>query len=119
MKVVVGGSRFQTSASFVFQALDAIHARQPITRLAHGACEGTDLLAQEWALSRGIENSPYPADWKKWGRSAGPKRNSEMLATESPDVVIAFPGGKGTADLTRRAESRGIPVMKVARYKVE
>lgn len=117
MRVVVAGSRFQKNRKFVFTALDAIHARTPITRLAHGDCEGTDKLAGEWARSRGVEEVPHPADWDRWGNSAGPRRNSSMLKAESPDMAIAFPGGKGTGDLVKKAGAQGIPVTKIARYK--
>ena len=48
-----------------------------------------------------------PADWTKHGKAAGPIRNQKML-DECPDLVVAFPGGKGTADMVRRAMKAGI-----------
>lgn len=55
----------------------------------------------------------YPADWKRDGRGAGPIRNQRMIDEGKPHIVIAFPGGKGTADMVMRAEMAGIPVVKV------
>ena len=112
MRIVVTGSRYQEDMGFVSARLDAIHANRPITRLAHGDCKGTDTLAAEWATSRGIETAAYPADWERWGRGAGPRRNAEMLEAEHPDLVIAFPGGRGTADLVAKAVRRGIAVIQ-------
>jgi hypothetical protein len=37
------------------------------------------------------------------GRAAGPRRNQRMLEDFRPDLVVAFPGGRGTAYMVRRA----------------
>jgi hypothetical protein len=55
----------------------------------------------------------YVAQWKKHGRAAGPIRNQRMLDEGKPDLVVAFPGGRGTADMIRRAERAGVPVQQV------
>ena len=44
------------------------------------------------------------ADWAKYGPVAGPIRNQDMLDLHRPKMVIAFPGGKGTADMVKRAK---------------
>jgi hypothetical protein len=48
------------------------------------------------------------ADWEKLGRSAGPIRNQAMLDEGRPDLVVAFPGHHGTADMVRRARAAGV-----------
>jgi acyl-CoA synthetase (NDP forming) len=55
----------------------------------------------------------FPANWKKHGKSAGPIRNQLMLDVGKPDLVIAFPGGSGTADMIRRARKAGVPVKEI------
>lgn len=114
LKIVVGGSRYLASREFVFSALDAIHEHTPIRRLAHGACSGADTIAAEWAKERGVDVMPYPADWPTHGRRAGPMRNGRMLREERPDVVVAFPGGTGTADLVKQAKRFNIRVVEIA-----
>ncbi len=104
MIVVGGGSRYQQDETFVFRAMDAIHSQTPIGRLVQGGCQGTDKLLEKWALTRGIDTATYFADWHNFGRSAGPRRNLQMLDEEMPDAVVAFPGGSGTADLVRKAQ---------------
>ena len=47
-------------------------------------------------------------DWKKYGKKAGPLRNQQMLEEGKPDLVVAFPGGNGTADMVRRAKKANI-----------
>ena len=46
-------------------------------------------------------------------KSAGHIRNQVMLDKGKPDVVVAFPGGRGTADMVRRAEGAGIEVRRI------
>jgi len=56
---------------------------------------------------------PYKADWHLHGKAAGPKRNQRMLDHGRPKRVIAFPGGKGTADMVDRARVAGVDVIEV------
>src|SRR5262249_48090233 len=48
----------------------------------------------------------------QYGRSAGPRRNSEMLL-KGPEMLLAFPGGKGTADMVDKAERYGLEILKI------
>jgi hypothetical protein len=75
---------------------------------ARDEAKGADTLAGEWAKARGITVLACPADWKKWGKMAGPIRNKEML-TYTPDGVVALPGGKGTEDMVMQAVAAGLP----------
>jgi hypothetical protein len=81
--------------------------------IIHGGCPtGADKLADEWCDVFGVRKRVYLADWKKHGRAAGPIRNARMLAEGKPDLVLAFPGGRGTADMVRKAEAAGVPVVR-------
>lgn len=79
-------------------------------RIVHGGATGADAMAAKWAKEHGHECIAYEADWKSQGRSAGPRRNQRMLDSEHVSLVVAFPGGLGTADMIRRAEAKGIQV---------
>ncbi|HET8777949.1 MAG TPA: DUF2493 domain-containing protein [Candidatus Limnocylindria bacterium] len=108
--VVTGGRKF-TDLRFVFATLDRIHAETPIVRLAHGGATGADSLADFWAHQNRVpEIKAYEARWDAEGKSAGPLRNVRMLTLEKPDLVVAFPGGRGTADCVERAIARGMRV---------
>jgi hypothetical protein len=82
--------------------------------LIQGGARGADALAKQWAFEWHVSVEEYPADWKKYGRGAGPIRNQQMLDEGKPDLVVAFKGGTGTADMVRRAKKAGIPVTEVA-----
>lgn len=87
----------------------------PGAKVITGAARGADRMASGWARANGRELREFPADWRKYGRGAGPKRNQEMLEAGRPDLVIAFDGGAGTRDMVDRARRAGIRVVAVTR----
>ena len=85
-----------------------------IDTLIHGGARGADEGAAVWGASEpACKVLAFPADWKTHGKAAGPIRNARMIREGKPDVVIAFPGGRGTANMRALAEAAGIPVIIV------
>lgn len=93
---------------------DALNRAQhvQITHLIQGGAPGADQGAACWAEASEIPVRTFAADWKQYGRAAGPLRNAQMLAEGAPDVVVAFPGGAGTKDMVRKARAAGLPVVE-------
>jgi hypothetical protein len=114
MIVLVCDGRDYADARALDEALDALHRETPLTHLIHGAARGADSLAAAWAKGRGIPALAFPADWRKDGRAAGFVRNARMLREGRPGLVVAFPGGKGTAHMVNLARAAGIPVREIA-----
>jgi predicted Rossmann-fold nucleotide-binding protein len=112
MRVLVCGGRDYRNVSAVRHALDVLHARRGITLIIEGGATGADQLAREWAQRRCIEFKTFDADWKALGKRAGPLRNQRMINEGKPDGAVAFPGGRGTADMIRRAEAAGLKVWR-------
>lgn len=81
--------------------------------IIHGAARGADTLADEAAKSFGIRCLSFPADWTTHKKAAGPIRNQQMLKEGKPHLVIAVPGGKGTAHMCKIATEANIPVRKI------
>lgn len=96
-------------------ASEAVGYGTRITSLIHGGASGADRGAARWGQSEGIRVTAYPANWRKHGKAAGPIRNTRMLAEGKPELVIAFPGGRGTADMTRQADAAGVRILYPAR----
>lgn len=114
-RVLVCGGRDYEDREQLFQILDAAHLANPIVCLIHGAARGADTLAADWALEHGVLCNAYSADWSTHGRSAGPIRNKKMLDEGKPHMVIALPGGKGTANMILQAKTADVPVVRVRR----
>ena len=94
--------------------LGQMAARMIITAVRHGAARGADELAGEWARECALPEEPMPADWNAHGRGAGHRRNAAMLAREPrPVACVAFPGGRGTADMVKRCKAAGVPVWEI------
>lgn len=105
--LVCGGRNFKDKGR-VWLALDGI---QPDS-VCQGGATGADQLAKEWCLARRVKCHTFMPDWKMDGRAAGPLRNQKMLDSFKPDVVLAFPGGKGTDCMKRKAIKAGVPVVE-------
>lgn len=108
MKVLVCGGRDYQDFHSVNTQLTSIDG---ITEIIHGGSSGADHMADEWARQANIPCKVYPPFWEKYGKAAGPIRNQFMIDFAKPDLVIAFPGGRGTADMVRRAKAANIRVI--------
>ena len=110
MRVIVCGGRDFADRTGLYAALDRFRSLHGITCVIQGAAPGADTLAYDWAADRRVMVINEPAMRKKYGKSAGPKRNQHMIDAHKPNAVIAFPGDVGTADMIKRAKAAGIPV---------
>jgi len=115
MRWLVCGGRNFSDFSFVCKTLDEIADTHGWPRtIIHGGAKGADTLAGEFAgLFESIRVEVFRAEWDKYGPKAGSIRNQQMIDEGRPDLVIAFPGGAGTADMVRRARNAGIEVIEV------
>ena len=113
MRVLVCGGRDYSDADKMTRILDDLHAATPFSLLVYGMARGADDLAKMWATARGIERLGFPADWEKYGRAAGTIRNKEMLDKGKPDLVVAFPGGRGTSNMISQSLKAQVRVVTV------
>lgn len=115
MKILVCGGRTITPkvAHSVRSVLAEYMAKDPDLAIIHGNAEGVDSEADYWARSHCIPRFVFPANWGHHKKSAGPIRNSLMLKIGKPDLVLAFPGGVGTADMVAKARKAGVQVLEI------
>lgn len=125
-RILVCGGRDYSDRLKVHQKLDDLCADRGWTTLRdeYGNClnevfviagkaRGVDTFAVDWAVINWCDFKEFPADWKTHGKAAGVIRNQQILDEGKPDLVVAFPGGRGTSDMIRRAEKAGIPVIRM------
>lgn len=111
-RVLVTGSRTWRGHGIIHHTLDQLHAQHPDMVLVSGACNsGADAIAERWAILRRVQTERHPAEWRRYGRSAGPRRNIAMVQTR-PAEVVAFIRGQsaGASQCVRAAQAIGIPV---------
>ncbi len=107
MKVAVIGSRTFDDYELVKETLSNID----ITLLVSGGAKGADSLGERYANENNIETLIFKPDWKKYGPSAGPLRNTDIV--NNADTIIAFwdNESRGTKDSITKAEKLGKEVI--------
>lgn len=83
-----------------------------------GMARGADALGEQYAMEKGYEVNYFPADWDKYGKSAGYRRNEQMA--QNADALVAFWDGqsRGTKHMIDLAYRHGLKV-RVIRYSKE
>lgn len=112
--VIVCGGRDYSDQDAVNRALNGLHLTYGISMVITGGARGADKIAKKWAEAYNVLNKEVRAEWDKYRDAAGPIRNRRMLEENSPDLVVAFPGGPGTANMVKQARQRGVRVMEVS-----
>lgn len=121
MIILVCGDRHWKDREMIEREITAVQSEFDVDNdevvIVEGEANGADKMARQYAVQVGIPVHPYPAQWSRFGRSAGPIRNQWMLDEEHPDLVLAFhddlANSSGTADMIEKAEKAGIPVRKI------
>ncbi|KQT28386.1 hypothetical protein ASG57_17110 [Bradyrhizobium sp. Leaf396] len=113
MRLLVCGGRHFEDAEMVHHELTALHWRKPISVVVHGSIAGVGIIAEAWARRHGIAVVRYPPNWEFYGKKAEGLRCDFMLTDSRPDFVVAFPGGRHTADLVQRAINVGLAVLAI------
>ena len=105
MKLAIVGSRGITSRRLLDNAMSEYD--EPITEIVSGGARGVDTMAEDWAVDNDVDTVIFPADWETHGKSAGYKRNVQIV--EYADAVLALWDGKSkgtkhTIDIARRRD---------------
>ena len=106
-RIVVAGCRnyenYDDAKDYIDLCINEIKNDYTLVFLS-GCCQGADKLGERYALENGFRVEYHPAEWKKYGRGAGPKRNQQMA--KACDYVICFWDGKssGTASMISYAQ---------------
>lgn len=129
--LVTGGRDYGTDIDIerLYDALYTIHGQTPITVLVHGYARGADSIAREWGegrrqMGQDVSVMGFRADWdlqhhckghRHTRLGAGHCRNGRMIAwvvaqPGTDKLVLACPGGRGTADCVRQAKAAGLVV---------
>ncbi len=107
MKLIISGGRSYKFTKDDIDLLDSI--RHTITEIVSGGAKGADTEARNYALKHGIKYKVFQADWNRFHISAGAIRNRDMAIYA--DIVLLFPGGRGTESMHGFAVEHGLVVL--------
>lgn len=107
MRVLVCGGRDFFDRKRIYQALRELRP----SVIINGGSTGADAISSSFAQAFDVPLEVYPAEWKAFGRRAGPIRNRYMLRESRPDVVLAFPGHRGTRHMVKISVRAGVHVI--------
>ena len=111
MRLIIAGSRAFTDYQLLCQTLAP--ERHRITEVIYGGARGADQLGFRWALQHHIRSRCCAADWERFGKAAGVRRNHQMA--QAGDMLLAFWDGQspGTAHMVQCMRQRGKPVVVI------
>jgi hypothetical protein len=110
--LAIVGYRNFTDWSIFKETLDEFVARHGMpTSIVSGGAKGADAMGEQWARRHNLPIEILKPDWAKYGKSAGIRRNTDII--NACTHVVAFPSnkGKGTQDSIQKAEKCGKVVM--------
>lgn len=112
-RVVIAGCRdynnYDEAKPYIDYCLSNVRKENNIV-IVSGCASGADAIGERYAEENGFEVEKYPADWNKYGTSAGPRRNKQMA--EVCDYVICFwdEKSKGTRSMIDFAQRLNKPI---------
>ena len=86
-----------------------------IVSIVSGMARGADMMAYDFAIQHQVAIYEFPANWDKFGKSAGYRRNAEMA--NFSQGLLAFWDGKshGTKHMIDAARSKKL-LVKIVKY---
>ncbi len=97
MKTIIAGSRTITNYDKVVEAV--VTAPWEVTEVISGGARGVDELGEWYAEQHQLPLRIKPADWSRFGRSAGPIRNQEMAKIGEALIAVWDGESRGTAHM--------------------
>ena len=114
-KLIIAGGREFSDFDLLTEKLNHYTSKLDDIEIVSGTARGADKLGEDYAKLKNLKIATFPADWDKYGKGAGYRRNTEMA--EYADSLIAFWDGKsrGTMHMINIARKKGLQV-KVIKY---
>jgi len=114
LRTIIAGSRTIVSIDVVRAAVSFCEWAPSV--VVSGCAAGVDLLGEQWAKENGVPVEKFPADWKKFGKSAGPVRNGQMANVAEALIAVWDGSSSGTKNMIEQATKKGL---KVSVFKVQ
>lgn len=108
MKLIIAGGRDFSDYELLTREVETVIVGEPHVEIVSGGAKGADRLGEFFAIDHNLPIKRFPADWDRYGKAAGFKRNAEMA--DYADHCICFWDGKskGTSHMINLAKSKGL-----------
>lgn len=115
MRIIIAGSRSFNDYDLLKEKCDIFFQNYNNIEIISGTANGADKLGERYAIENGYQLKLFPADWNRYGKSAGFRRNVEM--SNHADALVVFWDGKsrGTQHMIREAEKKKL-LLRVVDY---
>jgi hypothetical protein len=107
MKVIIAGSRSIEDYNIIDKAIK--ESKYDICCVISGTAHGVDKLGEQWADKNNVAVLRMPADWKQYGKAAGPIRNAEMAKVADAAVIIWDGESRGTLNMIENIKKLNKP----------
>lgn len=108
MRVIIAGSRDVNDYWLLEQTIR--ESGFEISSVVSGGAAGVDALGERYAKMHNVTVDVYPADWREFGKAAGPIRNQKMAENADALIAIRKDLSRGTTDMINRAKEKGLKV---------
>jgi hypothetical protein len=118
LKVIIAGSRSFNDYELLERLLDMYLQRYSADQIeiVSGGARGADRLGERYARSRGMALKVMPADWNRYGKSAGYRRNEEMAQYATHCIVFWDGESPGTQHMIDLANQYDL-ALRIVRYR--
>jgi hypothetical protein len=116
VKIIIAGSRdIWLQHDELFEIIDKFGILYEIEEIVSGCASGIDSSAIEFAKRYKIPLKRFPADWEKYGKLAGPRRNREMAAYADCLLLIWDSKSPGSKNMKARMQGLGKQIFEVVK----
>lgn len=103
IRLIIAGSRdIMVTSSFISALMDYYNIRRRVSAVLNGGAYGIDYCGGKWAADNSIPMELYNADWRLYGKQAGPVRNKQMA--ERADALLLIWDGKSRGSMSMKAQ---------------
>jgi hypothetical protein len=111
MRTIIAGSREVYDSAITEKAIR--DSGFDVTTVLCGTCRGPDTHGEQWAKRNNVPVEYYPADWNTFGKSAGPRRNQQMVDKAEALIVVMVPWSRGARGCLAMAKAAGLKTFVV------
>lgn len=117
IKLIIAGSREIKDYNLLLNVIEEFKIKyniENIDEIVCGEARGVDSLGKRYGLENNITIKSFPADWNKFGKSAGYIRNEEMAKYANSLIAIWDGKSKGTKHMIDLANKHDMDIIHIS-----